>query len=100
MPTTQQIEVRRGDVVVLVGTMKGAFLFRSGPDRARFEMGGPYFPGHSVYALAYDGRADRRRTWPAAGTMHWGSGWTPSADSAASGPPPPPPTLHFPQQRH
>ena len=49
MPATQQVKVRRGDVVVLVGTMKGAFLFRSGPDRARFEMGGPWFPGHSVY---------------------------------------------------
>src|SRR5438477_1286186 len=97
MPTTQQIQTRRGDVVVLVGTMKGAFLFRSGPDRARFEMGGPYFPGHSVYALAYDGRADRRRIWAAASSMHWGSVLSHSDDFGASWTTPEVPTVQFPK---
>ena len=71
MPTIQQLQVRRGDVLVLVGTMKGLFVFRSPPDRARFEMGGPYFPGHSVYAAAYDSRAERDRIWAAASSISW-----------------------------
>jgi photosystem II stability/assembly factor-like uncharacterized protein len=97
MPTPQQIQVRRGDVVVLVGTMKGAFLFRSGPDRARFEMGGPYFPGHSVYALAYDGRAGRQRVWAASSSMHWGSVLNHSDDFGASWTTPEVPTVQFPK---
>jgi len=97
MPTTQQIEVRRGDVVVLVGTMKGAFLFRAGPDRARFEMGGPFFPGHSVYALAYDGRAGRRRVWAATSSMHWGSVLNQSDDFGATWTTPEVPTVQFPK---
>jgi hypothetical protein len=73
MPPVRHATVKDGDVLVLVGTMKGAFLFRSTPARARWERGGPYFPGHSVYALAYDGRNGRRRLWAGPSSMHWGS---------------------------
>jgi len=59
--------------LLLVGTMKGAFLLRSNPARSRWEVGGPHFPGSSVYALAYDGRAGRRRLWAGTGSMHWGA---------------------------
>ena len=97
MPATQQLKVRRGDVVVLVGTMKGAFLFRSGPDRARFEMGGPWFPGHSVYSMAYDGRADRGRIWAAASSMHWGALLNHSDDFGATWTKPEVPTVRFPE---
>jgi photosystem II stability/assembly factor-like uncharacterized protein len=73
MVETRQISARTGDVVLLVGTMKGAFLFRSDARRARWQRGGPHFPGNAVYALAYDGRAGRRRIWAAPESMHWGA---------------------------
>ena len=73
MAKTRDLEFRDGDVVVLVGTTKGAFLMRSNGARARWETGGPYFPGQAVYAMAYDGRAGRRRLWAGTGSMHWGA---------------------------
>ena len=73
MPKTQHVSVKPGDVLILVGTMKGAFLFRSDTSRKRWQRGGPYFPGRSVYAMAYDDRAGRRRLWAAPESMHWGS---------------------------
>ncbi|HKE97677.1 MAG TPA: exo-alpha-sialidase [Actinomycetes bacterium] len=62
-----------GDLLVLVGTMKGAFVFRSGPDRREFQVSGPHFPGHAVYALAFDGRAGRRRLLAGTTSSHWGA---------------------------
>ena len=74
MPEAQHITAPRpGDVLVLVGTMKGAFLFRADPRRGTWEMGGPYFPGSAVYALAYDKRAGRQRLWAGPQSMHWGA---------------------------
>jgi hypothetical protein len=35
-------------------------------------MGGPYFPGSAVYAMAYDNREGRQRLWAGPGSMHWG----------------------------
>ena len=73
MVEIRQVEVRPGDVVVLVGTMKGAFLARADAARGDWQLGGPHFPGHAVYALNYDGRAGRRRVWAAPESMHWGA---------------------------
>jgi photosystem II stability/assembly factor-like uncharacterized protein len=70
---TRQISARPGDVVLMVGTMKGAFLFRSDGRRSRWQRGGPHFPGHAVYAMGYDGRAGRRRMWAAPESSHWGA---------------------------
>jgi photosystem II stability/assembly factor-like uncharacterized protein len=72
MPVTQHIDPRDGDVLVLVGTMKGAFIFRADRERRAWEMGGPYFAGSAVYAIAYDGRAGRQRLWAGPHSMHWG----------------------------
>ena len=72
MPEIQHITPRNGDLLVLVGTMKGAFIFRSDKARGTWEMGGPYFAGSAVYALAYDGRAGRNRLWAGPNSMHWG----------------------------
>ena len=71
MVAIRHISVRDGDVMLLIGTTKGAFLLRSNAKRARWEVGGPYGPGHSVYAMAYDGR--HRRLWMSTGSMHWGA---------------------------
>jgi hypothetical protein len=67
------VKPKKGDVVLLVGTLKGAFLYRAGAGRARWEVAGPYFRGQAVYALAYDGRQGRRRIWAGASSMHWGA---------------------------
>ncbi|HVS83090.1 MAG TPA: hypothetical protein VHE60_15285 [Pyrinomonadaceae bacterium] len=73
MPTANQINVNSGDNLLLVGTIKGAFLFRSGAAREKWACAGPYFPGRAVYALAYDGRKGRRRLWAAVNSAHFGS---------------------------
>jgi photosystem II stability/assembly factor-like uncharacterized protein len=73
MPTPTQIDVKSGDNLLLVGTTKGAFLFRSNAERSEWEEAGPYFPGRSVYALAYDGRNGRNKLWAAVNSPYWGS---------------------------
>ena len=73
MVDTRHIKPKAGDALLMVGTMKGAFLFRSGPSRTRWERGGPYFPGHAVYALAYDDRVGRGRLWAAPESFHFGA---------------------------
>jgi photosystem II stability/assembly factor-like uncharacterized protein len=80
MVETRQLAVKDGDVLLLVGTMKGAFLLRSA-DRSRWEMGGPYFAGQPVYALAFDGRAGRRRLWAGISSEHWGPSLASSDDA-------------------
>jgi len=59
----QHVPVRKGDFLLLVGTTKGAFFLRSNVQRRRWKVGGPYFHGQAVYAMAYDGRAGKHRIW-------------------------------------
>ncbi|HXD32917.1 MAG TPA: hypothetical protein VN643_17465 [Pyrinomonadaceae bacterium] len=73
MPAPTHIKPSSGDVVLLVGTMKGAFLFRSNSERKEWEAGGPYFPGRAIYAFAYDNRNGRNRLWAAVNSSYWGS---------------------------
>src|SRR5258707_6142957 len=72
MPVTRHVTPQNGDVVLLVGTMKGAFILRANARRRDWEIGGPYFPGHAVYALACDTRARRHRLWGGPNSMHLG----------------------------
>jgi photosystem II stability/assembly factor-like uncharacterized protein len=72
MVATRNVQVKDGDVLVLVGTMKGAFLLRSSGARKRWDVGGPWFPGHSVYAMAYDDRSGKPKLWAGTNSMHWG----------------------------
>jgi len=65
--------VSQGNVLVLVGTTKGAFFFRSDASRSKWRMDGPHFRGESVYALAYDQRGGRQRILAAPKSNHWGS---------------------------
>lgn len=68
----RHVRVRRGDFLLLVGTTKGAFFLRSNAQRARWDVGGPYFHGHAVYAMAYDGRGGQHRIW-ASTQSYWGT---------------------------
>jgi photosystem II stability/assembly factor-like uncharacterized protein len=72
MPNVTHVSPTPGDTLVLVGTMKGAFVLRTDAQRRRWDVGGPYFPGHAVYALACDTRDGRRRIWAGPNSMHWG----------------------------
>jgi len=84
MPQTNQVKVNSGDTLVLVGTMKGAFVFRSNAARQEWETAGPYFPGRAVYAMNFDGRNGRSRLWAAVNSMHWGSFLSSSDDFGQS----------------
>jgi photosystem II stability/assembly factor-like uncharacterized protein len=53
--------------------MKGAFIFSSNAERKEWTKHGPYFPGESVYSLAYDERGGKQRTFAATRSFHWGS---------------------------
>lgn len=86
-----------GDVLLLVGTVKGAFVLTSGPRREDWRVDGPHFPGESVYALTYDERGGRRRTLAATRSVHWGGTIRLSDDFGASWSGPERHTVKFPE---
>jgi serine/threonine protein kinase len=69
----QHLDVRNGDVLLLLGTNKGAFLVKSNSDRKHWKVAGPYFHGQAVYSLAYDNRSGRHRLWASTGSPLWGT---------------------------
>ncbi len=69
----QHLDVKNGDVLLLLGTTKGAFLAKSKPDRKHWKVAGPYFHGQAVYSLAYDNRCGRHRLWASTGSPLWGT---------------------------
>jgi photosystem II stability/assembly factor-like uncharacterized protein len=72
MPDIHHVNPGSGDVLLLVGTMKGAFIVRANAERTEWEAGGPYFPGSAVYGIACDDRDGRHRIWAGPHSMHWG----------------------------
>ncbi|HWG35694.1 MAG TPA: exo-alpha-sialidase [Gemmatimonadaceae bacterium] len=62
-----------GDVVLMVGTVKGAFFIWSDAARTSWRIDGPHFPGESVYSLALDQRNGRHRLLAGTRSFHWGS---------------------------
>lgn len=70
--SVQHVRMKKNDLMLLVGTAKGAFILRSNAQRRRWEVGGPYFHGQAVYAMAYDCRGDQRRIW-ASNASFWGT---------------------------
>ncbi len=69
----RHLQVKSGDVLLLVGTTKGAFLLRSTKQRSRWDVAGPYFHGQAIYAMAYDDRAGRHRLWASTHSEMWGT---------------------------
>ena len=59
--TPIQITPQSGDLLVIVGTVKGVFIFSSDRNRRKFHIAGPYFKGQAVFSTAYlpDERAPR-----------------------------------------
>lgn len=93
--SVRHVPFSRGDNLLLVGTIKGAFILRSNAQRKRWETGGPYFHGHAVYALAYDHRAGRQRIW-ASTQSYWGTNLRSSDDFGRSWTNPPEAPIRFP----
>jgi hypothetical protein len=97
MVATRHVAVRDGDVLLLVGTTKGLFLLRSpGHGRSTWEMGGPHFPGHAVFAAAFDSRGGRHRLWASSHSMHFGAVLRSSDDFGRTWTPPGNSLLKFP----
>ena len=67
------LKAKEGDVLLLIGTMKGAFLARADRSRKRWEISGPHFPGHAVYTLCFDARDGRQRLLAGVSSMHFGA---------------------------
>lgn len=69
----QHLDVKNGDVLLLLDTTTGAFLARSKSSRKQWDVAGPYFHGHAVYSLAYDNRGGRHRLWASTSSPLWGT---------------------------
>jgi len=61
-----------GDVLLMVGTVKGAFIFLSDSARGDFRMSGPHFPGQSVWSAAFIGNGTSRIV-VGNKSEHWGA---------------------------
>ena len=93
----QHVQVKKGDFLLLVGTTKGAFLLQSNGRRKRWKVGGPYFHGQAVYAMAYDGRLDQHRIWASTQSI-WGTQLRSTDDFGKSWTNPQEPAIRFPSE--
>ena len=93
--SVRHVPVRKGNFLLFVGTTKGAFILRSNTQRTRWEVGGPYFHGNAVYAMAYDSRGGQHRIW-ASTQNYWGTLLRSSDDFGRSWTNPQEATLRFP----
>jgi photosystem II stability/assembly factor-like uncharacterized protein len=73
-----------GEVLLLVGTQKGAFIVSSDSARKRWRIGTPHFRGETVYSIAIDDRAGRHRIYAGTRSFHWGSVLRASDDFGAT----------------
>jgi len=86
-----------GGVIVLVGTMKGAFILRSDAGRGEWTVDGPYFRGEAVYAMLHDTRGANPRTFAATRSFHWGGTIRTSDDFGRTWSEPERHTVRFPE---
>ena len=57
---TDHAQPDKDDILVLVGTRKGVFIFSSDVNRKNWEMTGPHWPGSDIFHVVYDERGDGR----------------------------------------
>ena len=62
---------KKGDVLVLVGTRKGAFILSSGQNQKDWAISGSYHAGSDVFHVTYNGRGSGK-VYAAVNTMIWG----------------------------
>jgi photosystem II stability/assembly factor-like uncharacterized protein len=70
---SEHLDVQPGEILVTVGTMKGAWLFAGDPERGKWRWSGPHFRGEQVYSIRFDGRGGRRRLLAGTEHGHWGA---------------------------
>lgn len=51
-------QANSGDIILMVGTRKGAFLLRSDRARRNWAVSGPYHDGADIFHMAYDDREE------------------------------------------
>src|SRR5262245_18404032 len=85
-----------GEALVLVGTTKGAYLLRSGADRAEWRLEGPWFAGRSVDAVAIDRRGGASGLLAGSTSAHWGPSVLRSEDLGRTWTEPEGPAIRFP----
>src|SRR6516162_2460195 len=73
MDNVKAISPHTGDLILVVGTVKGAFIFHSDPKRGDFKIAGPYFKGMAVFSIAYLPHKKSPRILVGAKSEHWGS---------------------------
>lgn len=91
----RHLTVKAGDVLLLVGTMKGLFLLRSSAKRSHWDVAGPYFHGQAVYSMLCDSR--RHRLWASTSTF-WGTFLRSSDDFGKTWTNPADANVKFPQE--
>ena len=69
---TLELNAKRSDVLLLVGTRKGAFLMAANASRREWDISGPHFPGSDIFHMAYDPR-DGGTVFAAVNSVVWGS---------------------------
>jgi hypothetical protein len=83
MAAGAKLSPRTGDVLLIVGTVKGAFIFLADAARVNFEMSGPHFPGQSVWSAAFIADATGRIV-VGNRSEHWGAMVSHSDDFGAT----------------
>ncbi len=68
---TDGAAARPGDLLVLAGTRKGAFILTGDQSRRRWQISGPYNPGTDIFHLIYDPRTGGR-IYSASNSMWFG----------------------------
>ena len=68
---TQGIDATKGDVILLVGTKKGAFILISDDSGKDWEVSNPYYPGGDFFHMVYDPR-NGGALYSAVNHMIWG----------------------------
>jgi hypothetical protein len=68
-----KLSPKAGDLLLLIGTAKGAFIFHTDAERRRFRISGPHFPGQSVYSAAYLADGASPRILVGNRSEHWGA---------------------------
>jgi hypothetical protein len=73
METVERITPNSGDLILTVGTVKGAFIFHSDRNRRKFQIAGPYFKGLEVFSTAFLPDKKSPRMLMGVKSQHWGS---------------------------
>ena len=84
MERAESIAPQSGDLILIVGTVKGVFIFRADRNRRQFRIAGPYFKGQAIFSAAYIPDKNAPRILVGNWSAHWGALVSWSDDFGAS----------------